>query len=47
MKFSDGFWQARPGVDARYAAEAYDSPGEGDRLVVTAPTRQIGDRGDT
>lgn len=51
MKFTDGFWQLRPGVHPVYAAEAYDidartSP-EGDRLVVTAPTKVIASRGDT
>ena len=24
MKFTDGFWQVRPGVEAFYAQEAYD-----------------------
>ena len=24
MKFTDGFWHVRPGVDALYAQEAYD-----------------------
>ena len=24
MKFTDGFWQLRPGVTALYAQEAYD-----------------------
>jgi len=51
MKFTDGFWHNRPGVDAQYAAEAYDvtahhSP-DGDELVVHAPTRVITGRGDT
>ena len=52
MKFTDGFWQLRPGVTALYAQEAYDiwqtdaSP-DGQALVVTAPTTVIGRRGDT
>ncbi|MGJ7442738.1 alpha-xylosidase [Aquipuribacter sp. MA13-6] len=51
MKFTDGFWHTRPGVDAQLAREAHDveavpSP-EGDRLVVQAPTRVITGRGDT
>ncbi len=51
MKFTDGFWHNRPGVDAQYAAEAYDvttqhSP-DGDALVIHAPTRVIRGRGDT
>ena len=45
MKFTDGFWALRPGVTARYAQEAYDIAAEGDRLVVTAPTRPIRTRG--
>lgn len=51
MKFTDGFWQVRPGVTALYAQEAYDiwptdvaRAGEG--LVITAPTAVIHKRGD-
>jgi len=51
MKFTDGFWQVRPGVHPLYAEEAYDIEAEhgetGDRLVVTAPTRVVASRGDT
>ncbi|NHB12559.1 alpha-xylosidase, partial [Burkholderia cepacia] len=47
MRFTDGFWLMRPGVDARYAREAYDLRVEGDALVVTAPTKVIATRGDT
>jgi alpha-D-xyloside xylohydrolase len=51
MKFTDGFWQVRPGVTPVYAAEAYDIDArqtpDGDRLVVTAPTKVIASRGDT
>ncbi len=47
MKFTDGFWQTRPGVTPLYAAEAFDIvPGEGS-LTVTAPTKVIASRGDT
>ncbi|WP_062300155.1 alpha-xylosidase [Demequina maris] len=46
MKFTDGFWQRRPGVDALYAEEAYDVWAEGDTLTVHAPTRVIRSRGD-
>ncbi|WP_394771020.1 alpha-xylosidase [Lacisediminihabitans sp.] len=46
MKFTDGFWQLRSGVEALYAKEAYDVwPGE-HSLVITAPTREIDRRGD-
>ena len=47
MKFTDGFWLRRPGVDAHYAAEAYDLAAEGDTLTVHAPTTVIRHRGDT
>ena len=52
MKFTDGFWQLRPGVTALYAQEAYDiwhtaDTADGEGLVVTAPTARIAKRGDT
>ncbi|MGN6325386.1 alpha-xylosidase [Pseudolysinimonas sp.] len=46
MKFTDGFWQLRPGVTALYAQEAHDIVADGRRLVVTAPTKAIERRGD-
>lgn len=46
MKFTDGYWQLRPGVDALYAREAYRvDAGEHD-IRVLAPTREIRKRGD-
>ena len=46
MKFTDGFWQMRPGVQALYAEEAYDlDPGD-HSVTVTAPTKVIATRGD-
>ena len=52
MKFTDGFWQLRPGVTALYAQEAYDitettDTPDGPGLVITAPTMVIAKRGDT
>ncbi len=52
MKFTDGFWQLRPGVTALYAQEAYDiaettDAPDGTGLVITAPTMVIAKRGDT
>ncbi|MBQ3360042.1 MAG: alpha-xylosidase [Microbacterium sp.] len=52
MKFTDGFWQLRPGVTALYAQEAYDiaettETPDGPGLVITAPTMVISKRGDT
>ncbi|WP_129662614.1 alpha-xylosidase [Phytoactinopolyspora endophytica] len=47
MKFTDGYWGMRPGVEALYPAEAYDVE-PGDRsLTVYAPTQRIAHRGDT
>ncbi|GAA5026091.1 alpha-xylosidase [Microbacterium fluvii] len=52
MKFTDGFWQLRPGVTALYGQEAYDidetdAATDGRGVVVTAPTTVIRGRGDT
>jgi alpha-D-xyloside xylohydrolase len=47
MKFSDGFWQARPGVHPLYALEAFDIVAGDRSLTVTAPTKVITSRGDT
>ena len=47
MRFTDGFWLMRPGVDARTAREAHAFQVDGDALGVTAPTKVIETRGDT
>ena len=47
MRFTNGFWLMRPGVQAHYAREAYDLEATDDALVVTAPTKPITTRGDT
>lgn len=47
MKFTDGFWQVRPGVDALYGREAYDAWTEADTIKITVPTKVIEGRGDT
>lgn len=47
MKFTDGFWQVRPGVDPLYGREVYDLTVSGRGLVATVPTKVIADRGDT
>ena len=41
MKFTDGFWQLRPGVDIDYAAESYEITTEGGAITVLAPTKVI------
>ncbi|MCK6067157.1 MULTISPECIES: alpha-xylosidase [Microbacterium] len=51
MKFTDGFWQLRPGVTALYSQEAYDiretGTVDGTGIRVIAPTKVIERRGDT
>ena len=47
MRFTDGFWLMRPGVEAHYARDAYDLVAADEALVVTAPTKVIAGRGDT
>ncbi|HEX5907270.1 MAG TPA: alpha-xylosidase, partial [Propionibacteriaceae bacterium] len=47
MKFTDGYWLLREGVQARYPAQVYDVTAEPDTLTVYAPTRKIEHRGDT
>ncbi len=47
MKFTNGFWRARPGVTPLYAREAYDIVATERALTVTAPTKVIQERGDT
>ncbi|WP_083441422.1 alpha-xylosidase [Nitriliruptor alkaliphilus] len=47
MKFSDGYWLMRPGVDARFPTEAYDVRVQPGTLSVDAPTHEIRHRGDT
>ena len=46
MRFTDGFWQLRAGVEALYAEEAYDLDAVDGELRVTAPTKVIARRGD-
>lgn len=47
MRFTDGFWLTRPGVEAHFAREAYRLEPRDGALVVTAPTKAIRGRGDT
>ena len=47
MKFTDGYWQLREGVQARYPAQVHDVVAEPEALTVYAPTRKIEHRGDT
>jgi alpha-D-xyloside xylohydrolase len=48
MKFTDGFWQIRPGIEPLYGREAYDIWAESEnRLQVFATTGIVATRGDT
>lgn len=47
MKFTDGFWHTRPGVEALYAQDVRDLAVVGDELVAWASTRVVERRGDT
>jgi alpha-D-xyloside xylohydrolase len=47
MKFTDGYWQIRPGMTPYYAAQVDEVQVEGDSLVVYAATRPLKHRGDT
>jgi len=47
MKFTDGAWMMRPGVQASYASEAYEVIRSERTVRIIAPTRPIRHRGDT
>lgn len=47
MKFSDGYWLLRPGVEAAYPVEVRDVVTGNGEVVVHASTRPIRHRGDT
>ncbi len=49
MKFTDGYWQMRPGVEATYASQVYDivpDPAAGS-LTIDAPARAVTRRNNT
>ena len=47
MKFTNGFWLEKDGIEGNYAAEAYEAEKKDNQLVVYAPVRQVRTRGDT
>lgn len=47
MKFSDGYWQMRPGLTAHFPAHAHEVEVQGDALVAYGPVKRINHRGDT
>ncbi len=47
MKFTDGYWQIRPGVTPYYAAHVHEVEARPDELIIYAPTKPLNHRGDT
>ncbi|MGW7518116.1 alpha-xylosidase [Streptomyces sp. NPDC054796] len=47
MKFTDGYWLMRGGVEASYATEIADVHADDDRFTLYAPVRQVRHRGNT
>ena len=47
MKFTDGFWQTRPGVTPHYAAQVHEVQIASGMLTIYAPTKKLNGRGDT
>ena len=47
MKFTDGYWLMRKGVQAFFPAQAYETEIDSASLSVFAPTHPVKGRGDT
>ena len=47
MKFTDGYWQMRPGVTPHYAAQVHEITLEEDAMTVYAPIGKLSERGHT
>src|SRR5215208_8024685 len=47
MKFTDGYWQMRPGMLPHYAAQVHEVIIEHDTLTVYAPIGKLQERGHT
>ncbi|GAA4245418.1 alpha-xylosidase [Dactylosporangium darangshiense] len=47
MKFTDGYWQLRSGVEPLYPVHVRDVEVGADRLTVYAPSKRVAARGDT
>jgi alpha-D-xyloside xylohydrolase len=47
MKFTNGFWRIRDGVQPNYAEQVHEVEATADELVVYAPTKKLRNRGDT
>ncbi|MDR0455497.1 MAG: alpha-xylosidase [Treponema sp.] len=47
MKFTNGYWRLKDGIEAHFAASAYETEQQGNELAVYAPERYIHRRTDT
>ena len=47
MKFTDGYWQTRPGVTPHYAAQVHEITLENNAITVYAPVGKLLERGHT
>ena len=47
MKFTNGYWQMRPGLTGHFAQQVFDVEADRDALTVYAPTGRVASRGDT
>jgi len=47
MKFTNGYWEVRPGLTPHYAQQVYDVRAEEDTLTVYVPTNRVMGRGNT
>jgi alpha-D-xyloside xylohydrolase len=47
VKFTNGYWLVRDGIEPHIAAQGYEAEQEGDELVVYAPDHPLRSRGDT
>ena len=47
MKFTDGYWQMRPGMTPHYAAQVHEVDAEEDAIIVYAPVGKLQERGHT
>ena len=47
MKFTNGYWRIKDGIDPHFATCAYEVEQQGNDLVVYAPEKHINHRGDT
>src|SRR6266542_3822021 len=47
MKFTDGYWQMRPGITPHYAAQVHEVENDSEAMRVFAATKKLQGRGDT